>query len=57
MQSTKIPLSKWALGFFLFSSHVKGISSVELHDDLEIGQKVAWDMGHRIREARNKKLE
>ena len=57
MQSSKIPLSKWALGFFLFSSHVKGISSIKLHDDLGIGQKAAWYMGHRIREAWSKKME
>ena len=41
----------------LFSSHVKGISSIKLHDDLGLEQKTAWHMGHRIREAWNGEME
>ena len=51
LQSSNIPLSKWAIGFFLYSTHLKGISSMKLHRDLGITQKSAWHMGHRIREA------
>ena len=57
MRNSNIPLSKWAIGFFLFSTHVKGISSIKLHQDLGLDLKTAWYMGHRIREAWNGKMQ
>ena len=51
MHDSKLPLSKWALGFYLYSTHLKGVSSMKLHRDLGITQKSAWHMAHRIREA------
>jgi len=49
MHSAKIPLSKWAIAFYLYSTNLKGVSSMKLHRDLGIGQKAAWFMAHRIR--------
>ena len=49
--SSKIPLSKWAIGFYLYMTNLKGVSSMKLHRDLGITQKSAWHMAHRIREA------
>jgi transposase-like protein len=49
LHSSNIPLSKWAIAFYLFSTSLKGVSSMKLHRDLGIGQKAAWYMGHRIR--------
>ena len=49
LHSSKIPLSKWAIAFYLFSTSLKGVSSMKLHRDLEISQKAAWYMAHRIR--------
>ena len=49
--SSKIPLSKWAIGFYLYMTSLKGVSSMKLHRDLGITQKSAWHMAHRIREA------
>ena len=51
LQSSNISLSKWALAYFLFSTNLKGVSSMKLHRDLGIGQKAAWHMAHRIRES------
>ena len=51
LQSSNIPLSKWAIAFFLYSTNLKGVSSMKLHRDLGITQKSAWHMAHRIREA------
>ena len=51
MQSSKLPLSKWAIAFYLYSTNLKGVSSMKLHRDLGITQKSAWHMAHRIREA------
>ena len=49
MHSSNIPLSKWAISFYLFATSLKGVSSMKLHRDLGIGQEAAWYMGHRIR--------
>ena len=51
LHSSNIPLSKWAIGFYLFMTNLKGVSSMKLHRDLGISQKSAWHMAHRIREA------
>lgn len=51
MQSSKIPLRKWAIGLYLMTTSLKGVSSLKLHRDLGISQGCAWHMGHRIREA------
>lgn len=50
MQNSKLPLSKWAIAFYLYSTNLKGVSSMKLHRDLGITQKSAWYMAHRIRE-------
>ncbi len=49
LHSSNIPLSKWAIAFYLYSTNLKGVSSVKLHRDLGISQSSAWYMGHRIR--------
>jgi transposase-like protein len=48
-ESSHIPLRKWFTAIWLFASHKKGISSVQLHKDLHITQKSAWFMLSRIR--------
>ena len=53
MHNSKLPLSKWALAFYLYSTHLKGVSSMKLHRDLDITQKAAWHLAHRIRELWN----
>ena len=50
LHSSKLPLGKWGLAFYLFSTSLKGVSSMKLHRDLGITQKSAWHMAHRIRE-------
>lgn len=54
-ENTKIELSKWFWAVYIASSHKKGISSAQLARDLDVQQKTAWFMLHRIRESlRNK---
>lgn len=48
-ESSNIPLKQWFLALYLFSSHKKGISSYQLARDLNITQKSAWFMLHRLR--------
>ena len=51
MERSKIPLTKWVLGFHLMSASKKGISSHQLHRSLGITYKSAWFLSMRIREA------
>lgn len=44
-----ISLRKWFIAIYIFSSHKKGISSLQLHRDLGVTQKTAWFMLQRIR--------
>lgn len=48
-ENTKIPLSKWFIAMYLCFSHKKGVSSCQLARDLQITQKTAWFILHRIR--------
>lgn len=47
--NTKVELQKWFIAIYLVTSHKKGISSLQLSRDLDITQKTAWFMLHRIR--------
>lgn len=47
--NTKIELQKWFLAIWIVTSHKKGISSLQLSRDINITQKSAWFMNHRIR--------
>ena len=51
MHASNIPLSKWCLGFYLYSVNLKGVSSRKLRRELGLTQKNAWHMAHRIRKA------
>jgi len=51
MESSHIPLHKWAQGFHLISSSKKGFSAHQLHRTLKITYRSAWFMAHRLREA------
>jgi hypothetical protein len=50
-EDTKMPLQKWFMALYIFSSHKKGISSHQLAKDLDITQKSAWFVLHRLRYA------
>lgn len=49
-ESSKIPLRTWYAAIYLITAHKKGISSLQLAEDLQITQKTAWFVLHRIRE-------
>ena len=49
--NTKIPLQKWFMALYVFSSHKKGISSHQLAKDISVTQKTAWFLLHRLRYA------
>jgi len=49
-ENTKISLRYWFAAMYLCTAHKKGISSLQLSRDLDITQKTAWFILHRIRE-------
>lgn len=49
-ESTNIPLRTWYAAIYLITTHKKGISSLQLSRDLDVTQKTAWFINHRIRE-------
>ena len=51
MESSHVPLNKWALAFRLMCSSKKGVSAHQLHRMLSVTYKTAWFMAHRVREA------
>jgi transposase-like protein len=52
-ENTKISLRLWFAAMYLCTAHKKGISSLQLSRDLNITQKTAWFILHRIREMLN----
>ena len=49
MENTKLPLRHWLIAQFLLMHNKKGISSLQLSRTLNIGQRHAWFMLHRLR--------
>ena len=49
-QSTKLPLRKWYAAIWLTINNKKGVSSMMLSRELDITQKTAWYMLHKIRQ-------
>lgn len=48
---SKLPLRKWFMAIYLLTTCRKGISSVQLAEQVGVTQKTAWFMDHRLREA------
>lgn len=51
MHRSRIGYKSWAIAIFLWSTSLKGVSSMKLHRDLKITQKSAYFMARRLREA------
>ena len=49
MEASNLPYRAWAVGIYLFTTNIKGVSSMKLHRELGISQKAAWFMLHRLR--------
>ena len=51
MQSSNLGFQTWIFAMYLLTTNLKGISSMKLHRELEITQKSAWHLAHRLRES------
>lgn len=50
-ENTKLPLKVWFGAMWLIANHKKGIASTQLAVDLNVTQKTAWFVLHRLRYA------
>ena len=51
MHRSHLTYREWAIGLYLYTANIKGVSSMRLHRELGISQKAAWFMLHRLRTA------
>ena len=51
LESSRLPLRKWAIAIYLEVTSLKSVSSMKLHRDIGVSQRAAWFMLHRIRQA------
>ena len=51
MEGSKLGLQTWMIATYLLSTSLKSVSSMKLHRDLEINQRSAWFLAHRLRVA------
>lgn len=54
--NSKLPLKKWFMAIYLLSSNKKGLSSIQLGEQIGVTQKTAWYMMHRIRNATERSI-
>lgn len=50
LEDSKLGYQTWAIAIYLLTTSLKGVSSMKLHRDLNITQKSAWHLAHRIRQ-------
>ena len=51
MEGSKLGFQVWVIATYLMSTNLKSVSSMKLHRDLEINQRSAWFLAHRLRVA------
>ncbi len=51
MECAKIGYQDWLIATYMLTTSLKSVSSMKLHRELEITQKSAWFLAHRLRKA------
>jgi len=51
MECSKLGYQIWIIAIYLWTTNLKGVSSMHLYRDLNVTQRTAWYLLHRIREA------
>ncbi len=51
MEGSNLDYQVWAIAIYMMVTNIKGISSMKLHRDLDITQKSAWHLAHRLRKS------
>ncbi|MCY4137779.1 MAG: IS1595 family transposase [Rhodobacteraceae bacterium] len=55
MEGSKLGFQVWMIATYLLSTSLKSVSSMKLHRDLNINQRSAWFLAHRLRVALTEK--
>ena len=50
-QGSPLGYRTWAIGIYFFATNLKGMASMKLYRELEVTQKTAWYMLHRLRKS------
>ena len=50
MECSNLGYQIWMIAIYLFTTTLKGVSSMKLHRDLDVTQRTAWYLLHRIRQ-------
>lgn len=51
MECSNLGYQAWIIALYLWTTNLKGVSSMHLHRDIDVTQRTAWFLLHRIREA------
>ena len=51
MERSQLGYQDWIIAMYMLTTNLKGVSSMKLHLDLDITQKSAWHLVHRLRKA------
>ena len=51
MEGSKLGFQVWMIATYLMATNLKSVSSMKLHRDLNINQRSAWFLAHRLRVA------
>ena len=51
MEGSKLGFQIWMIATYLMATNLKSVSSMKLHRDLNINQRTAWFLAHRLRVA------
>ena len=57
MESSPLDYQTWAIAIYILTTDIKGVSSMKLHRALDITQKSAWFLAHRLRKAWDDELD
>ena len=49
MEGSKLGFQVWMIATYLMTTSLKSVSSMKLHRDLNINQRSAWFLAHRLR--------
>ena len=51
MEASNLGYQIWIIALYLFTTSLKGVSSLKVHRDLNVTQRTGWYLMHRIRES------
>jgi len=57
LSDSNVSFQNWLLAIYLVTTNLKGVSSLKLARDLEVTQKTAWFLLHRIRKSFDKQSD